>query len=191
MDIVSAVKYGDKELVTDLLDGGSDVNFQDEYGDTGLITASYAGKLDIVELLLDRGADIDIKGDGGFTARDAEQPDIAKLLKNHGSSKTIQRSFRKYKKTKKNKISARQRLSLATHSPMAHDINEMISGHIPSYPQTDDVERRMWKEDRTSDTKRKASKKKKKKKATKKEKKKEKKKKKKKKKATKKEKKTN
>ena len=157
MDIASAVRYGDKELVTDLLDGVSDVNFQDRNGNTGLIIAAQAGKLDIVELLLYRGAGIDIIDNQGVTAQEraleAGHYDIEKLIK----------TARKYKK-ENDKVRARQRLSFSKQSHVADDISEMISGHLNSVKYSADVARKMRRASNKKKKKKKKTKKKKKKK---------------------------
>lgn len=51
MNIVSAVRVGDSEVIRELLDG-SNVNIQDEHGNTGLIVAAETGNIEILHLLL-------------------------------------------------------------------------------------------------------------------------------------------
>jgi ankyrin repeat protein len=55
--LVTAVHDGDINAVRRALAAGADVNYEDEDGDTPLMTASYLGQLDIVKLLIKRGAD--------------------------------------------------------------------------------------------------------------------------------------
>jgi hypothetical protein len=56
-----AVRKGDLAQVTSLLDKGVDVNAKFRYGATALFKAAERGYLDIVKLLLARGADVTVK----------------------------------------------------------------------------------------------------------------------------------
>ena len=80
--MMEAVRSGDIETVTSLLEG-TDINMQNEEdGMTALISASINGKRDIVELLLKAGADPNIKDALGQTALMGAQGniDILRLL---------------------------------------------------------------------------------------------------------------
>ncbi len=60
---------GHKEIVAFLLDHKANINLQDKtYQATALMEAAQFGRLDVVKLLLNRGAAIDRKGKFGFTA---------------------------------------------------------------------------------------------------------------------------
>ena len=52
---------GDLEGITELLDDGSDVNFRDIDGRSALHIAACQGRTDVVELLLQRGAEVDVQ----------------------------------------------------------------------------------------------------------------------------------
>lgn len=52
---------GDLEGITELLDDGSDVNFRDTDGRSALHVAACQGRTDVVELLLQRGAEVDVQ----------------------------------------------------------------------------------------------------------------------------------
>jgi ankyrin repeat protein len=52
---------GDLEGITELLDDGSDVNFRDSDGRSALHIAACQGRTDVVELLLQRGAEVDVQ----------------------------------------------------------------------------------------------------------------------------------
>jgi len=52
---------GDFEGITELLDDGSDVNFRDSDGRSALHIAACQGRTDVVELLLQRGAEVDVQ----------------------------------------------------------------------------------------------------------------------------------
>src|SRR5687767_15371449 len=56
-----AVRRGDAASVTALLDKGADVNAKFRYGATALFKAAERGNLDIVKLLLARGADATVR----------------------------------------------------------------------------------------------------------------------------------
>ncbi|MGH9875160.1 MAG: ankyrin repeat domain-containing protein [Pyrinomonadaceae bacterium] len=56
-----AVRKGDLTATTALLDQGADVNAKFRYGTTALFKASERGHLEIVKLLLARGADVTVK----------------------------------------------------------------------------------------------------------------------------------
>jgi hypothetical protein len=56
-----AVRKGDLPAVTSLLDQGADVNAKFRYGTTALFKAAERGHVEIVKLLLARGADVTVK----------------------------------------------------------------------------------------------------------------------------------
>lgn len=58
---------GDVDGIREILDSGTDVNFQDTDGRTSLHIAACQGKLDVVELLLERGAEVDVQDRWGST----------------------------------------------------------------------------------------------------------------------------
>ena len=51
-----------------MISAGADVNSQDSLGRTALIASSYGGHVDIVELLLENGAEIDHLDSAGHSA---------------------------------------------------------------------------------------------------------------------------
>ena len=63
-----AIVEGDLEQVTALLEGGADPNGVDQGGTPMLGLAAVAGRGGMVELLIDKGADLEGKGSDGGTA---------------------------------------------------------------------------------------------------------------------------
>ena len=60
---------GDLDGIRELLDSGIDVNFRDNDDRTALHVAACQGLSDVVQLLLDRGAELDTKDRWGSTVR--------------------------------------------------------------------------------------------------------------------------
>ena len=60
-DLIEASKSGDLYLVQELLDRGSDINGRDDSGQSPLHYAVYFGRFDVMALLINRGADVNIK----------------------------------------------------------------------------------------------------------------------------------
>lgn len=58
---------GDVEGIKELLDSGTNVNFSDIDGRTALHVATCQGFTDVVQLLLDRGAEVDTEDRWGST----------------------------------------------------------------------------------------------------------------------------
>ena len=86
---------GNTAAVADFLDkGGSpDARFEDSNGCTLLHPAVDGGRLDIVELLLDRGADPNVVSGEGYTplhlAAGRQEPEIARLLLARGAAASL------------------------------------------------------------------------------------------------------
>jgi len=66
--LLSTIDGGLIRVAEALLEAGSDVNIQDDTGNTGVLIASSRGKADFVMLFLDYGADVNIVGSYGMTA---------------------------------------------------------------------------------------------------------------------------
>ena len=56
-----------RSKIADLIEGGANINENDEYGRTPLFTAVYMGKLDIVQYLIEHGADPNIPNNNNET----------------------------------------------------------------------------------------------------------------------------
>ena len=65
---VGAAAGGRVDIITQLLDNGTDVNLTTKDGDTALISAAIQGQLEVLQLLLERGAAINKKNKAGLTA---------------------------------------------------------------------------------------------------------------------------
>ncbi|KAL8998756.1 MAG: hypothetical protein Q9188_006033 [Gyalolechia gomerana] len=63
-----ATRFAPSEMVSLLLDSGSDIDAKDNWGRTSLTNAAILNRLNTVELLLGRGADITVKDVDGKTA---------------------------------------------------------------------------------------------------------------------------
>jgi ankyrin repeat protein len=92
--LIDACEKGEIAAVRKLLDEGVDVNWKDTLGDTALIYASANGHVEIIKLLLDRGAFIDFirNGVGGTALMNAcfnGQVDCVRLLLEKGADMSI------------------------------------------------------------------------------------------------------
>ncbi|XP_062160699.1 integrin-linked protein kinase 1 isoform X1 [Alnus glutinosa] len=80
---------GDVEGIREVLESGVNVNFKDIDGRTALHVAACQGLADVVSLLLDRGAEVDVKDNWGSTPlADAiyyKNHESIKLLEKHGA----------------------------------------------------------------------------------------------------------
>ena len=85
LQLINDVKTGQLARVEEALNAGADINQQDEQGWTPLNYAAGGGNLDIVKLLLDRGADVFRVGRDQRTpykiALAAKHVEVARLLK--------------------------------------------------------------------------------------------------------------
>ena len=88
-DVMTAVLYGDRAAVTQLLDLGKWIDRPDERGYTPLMVAATNRDAAMAELLLSRGANPNAEGDGGTTAltiaRENRDNAMVSLLQKRGA----------------------------------------------------------------------------------------------------------
>lgn len=65
--LMRAARKGQIATVRALLDGGTDVNAKDEFGQTALMTAVANNHVEVVQLLLNRGAEVNARNNNGET----------------------------------------------------------------------------------------------------------------------------
>ena len=67
--LISAAVFDKREVARALIEGGADVNLQNNEGSTALHTAAFLCRQEIVEMLLENGVDKEILNNFGSTAR--------------------------------------------------------------------------------------------------------------------------
>jgi hypothetical protein len=95
MDLLDATESGNIRRVQELLDSGVDINdYVNDYGMTALLLASMYEHIDIVRLLLEKGADVNIKDENGYNAlmwaSVRGYTDIVRLLLENGADINLQ-----------------------------------------------------------------------------------------------------
>ena len=65
--LINAVKSGDKDIVSTLIDNSTKFNIRKDFGKTLMFIAIKKEQIDIIKLLLDRNADVDARDDGNHT----------------------------------------------------------------------------------------------------------------------------
>lgn len=98
VDIHTAVASGNVEVLKQHLAAGTNINEKDPFGGSSpLISASLFGKTEIVKILIDAGAEINIQNNDGSTALHTAsffcRPEIVAMLLKKGADKTIKNNF--------------------------------------------------------------------------------------------------
>lgn len=87
--IYASRKSNDINWIKSILDKGVDVNYQDEYGCTGLYYAILRNKISMIKLLVERGANVNHKNKNGdsclMIARESGLLEVVKFLLNAGA----------------------------------------------------------------------------------------------------------
>jgi uncharacterized protein len=98
--LIEVVKSNDRSAAIELIESGADVNQQDEQGWTSLNWAAGKGDLEIVRLLINKGADVLKVGRDQRTpyqiALAAGRVAVARLLSDAGGRTGVQPSIRPY-----------------------------------------------------------------------------------------------
>ena len=66
-----ATKQGDLEKVRLLLESEPDIDAKDRYGQTALMNAAHAGQFELLRLLIEAGADVNIRSSKNFYGKTA------------------------------------------------------------------------------------------------------------------------
>jgi len=95
--LILAVDEGKIEEIKRLLNGGANVNAEDEYGNTALMKAAELGYLEILKLLLDSGAEVNAKdechGTALIRASKMGRLEVVRLLLNEGADVNARQKF--------------------------------------------------------------------------------------------------
>jgi ankyrin repeat protein len=98
-----ATNAGDLGQVVDLLDAGTDVDALDEHGQTALMNAAYRGDADLAQLLIARGAALNVTAKYRLTALMLavinDHAHLVRLLVQAGADKEIKGSKGHFERT--------------------------------------------------------------------------------------------
>ena len=77
---------GNPEKVSELLEGGANVNVKDNFDQTPLIFASMKGELKVAQVLVDAGADLQAMNKWNNTALNLAKTEVAAFLRSKGAT---------------------------------------------------------------------------------------------------------
>ena len=84
--IIKTIESGDSDKVKRLIEEGADVNAKDNYGNTALMWASQHGYIEVAKLLIEAGADVNLRGTTALMiALEEGHTEIVELLKEAGA----------------------------------------------------------------------------------------------------------
>jgi ankyrin repeat protein len=66
--LITASVFGKTEVAKVLIEGGADIDIQNNEGSTALHSAAFLGRIEIVKMLIDKGADQSLRNNAGSTA---------------------------------------------------------------------------------------------------------------------------
>jgi ankyrin repeat protein len=111
--LLELVEKNNIKEIKKFIEEGGDLNIQDKWGDTALLCAIYKRHLDIAVLLLDNGADKDLKNHNGKTALDYAEKynytEIIELLTMSLENRLKEKELRKKEKELKEKFERKER----------------------------------------------------------------------------------
>jgi hypothetical protein len=98
MDIHTAIINGNAEVLKQHVQAGTDLNTKDPYGGSSpLISACLLGKTELAKILMDAGADLNVRNNEGSTALITAaffcRPELVTLLLKKGADKTIKNKY--------------------------------------------------------------------------------------------------
>jgi ankyrin repeat protein len=87
--LITASLFDKKEMARVLIDGGADLNFQNNDGATALHTSAFFCRPEIVKMLLEKGADKTIKNKFGATAYESVAAPFSEMKNTYDMMGTI------------------------------------------------------------------------------------------------------
>ena len=89
-NLCTAARNNDKNAILQLLQGGAEINAKDKkFGTTPLSWAAHNGHTEVAKLLIENGAEVDVRRNDGQTPLSLVvykgHAEVAKLLRQHGA----------------------------------------------------------------------------------------------------------
>lgn len=78
--LITAVTFDKQEIAKALVEGGADLNIQNNDGSTALLTAAFFGRVEMAQLLVNAKADTEIRNNYGASALDMVSGDFEALV---------------------------------------------------------------------------------------------------------------
>jgi len=84
LGLINSARIGDIGAVKKYLANGANINARNELGETSLHAAAFNKRINIIQLLLDNGAEINSEDNNGYTPMDMARGEVSVLLGKHG-----------------------------------------------------------------------------------------------------------